>query len=119
MEELPVASAAASHAQALDLLKPMSVLFAGQSGYTPLLYAARAGHVAAVQVLLAHGAQATARCCWLCVFLRLCIENKRLLRSGAKVNSQTKSSGASALHRAAYVGHAPVVQLLCARNSAL
>ena len=46
--------ASASHAPALNILTPTCTI-AGQSGYTPLLYAGRAGHVAAVQTLLMHG----------------------------------------------------------------
>lgn len=57
----------------------------GSTGYTPLHYAARAGQVKAVQLLLQHG---------------------------ASVDALTRSGRASALHRAAHTGHLEVVNLL-------
>eukprot|EP00892_Ulva_mutabilis_P006715 jgi/Ulvmu1/4415/UM002_0140.1 len=69
----------------------------GHSGYTPLHYAARAGHVNACKLLLQHG---------------------------ASVNAKTTLGRASSLHRAAFAGHINVVKLLvehgadlCARDA--
>lgn len=59
------------------------------NGYTPLLYAARAGH------------------------LNVCI---LLIDSGADINAKTKG-GATALHRAASGGHSEVVQLLVQKGA--
>ncbi len=58
---------------------------ASSSGYSPLIYASRAGQVEAV---------------------------KLLLRRGADVNRQTTEMRSTALHRAAVAGHAEVVRLL-------
>lgn len=58
---------------------------ASSSGYSPLIYASRAGQVEAV---------------------------KLLLRRGADVDRQTTEMRSTALHRAAVVGHAEVVRLL-------
>jgi len=58
---------------------------ADKSGYSPLHYSSRSGHI------------------------EIC---KLLLSRGAKVNVKTNSSGATALHRAAYMGHSQVVSLL-------
>jgi len=55
------------------------------SGYTPLIYASRAGQVEAVRLLL---------------------------RRGAEVDRQTTEMRSTALHRAAVAGHAEVVRLL-------
>jgi ankyrin repeat protein len=55
------------------------------SGYSPLIYASRAGQTEAV---------------------------KLLLRRGANVNRQTREMQSTALHRAAYAGHADVVRVL-------
>jgi ankyrin repeat protein len=55
------------------------------SGYTPLHYAARAGHT------------------------NIC---KLLLEKGADVNAVTESGRSTPLHRAAFCGHVDVVQLL-------
>jgi ankyrin repeat protein len=57
----------------------------GTSGYTPLHYASRAGHIDIVKVLI---------------------------EAGAAVNAVTSVSLASALHRAAYAGHLKVVEIL-------
>lgn len=57
----------------------------GTSGYTPLHYASRAGHVDVVRALL---------------------------EAGAAVNAATTAGRATPLHRAAYVGHVEVVKLL-------
>jgi ankyrin repeat protein len=56
-----------------------------KSGYTPLHYASRAGHLDIVRELLA---------------------------AGAAVNAATTAGGATPLHRAAYAGHIDVVQVL-------
>lgn len=58
---------------------------ATSSGYSPLIYASRAGQVEAV---------------------------KLLLRKGAYVDRQTTEMRSTALHRAAVAGHAEVVRLL-------
>ena len=69
----------------------------GDSGYTPLHYAAREGHAECVRVLLA---------------------------SGANANARTRAGGATPLHRAAFTGEATCVRLLldggadpCARDA--
>ncbi|KAJ1628214.1 ankyrin repeat-containing domain protein [Pavlovales sp. CCMP2436] len=62
----------------------------GDTGYTPLHYGARAGHLAVVELLLAHSAD---------------------------VNATTKYGKATALHRAAHQGHAPVVAALIAARA--
>ncbi|KAK9841763.1 hypothetical protein WJX81_001485 [Elliptochloris bilobata] len=62
----------------------------GSSGYTPLHYAARAGHAAAAHMLL---------------------------DAGADPNRVTAAGGATSLHRAAYMGHTCVVRLLLQRGA--
>jgi len=57
----------------------------GESGYAPLHYAARQGHVEACLLLL---------------------------QSGAQVNRRTRAGQATSLHRAAYAGHIEVVKVL-------
>ena len=75
----------------------------------PLHYAARGGHLAVVQHLLHCG-----KLCNLChpviapQVVRLQLE--RL--AGAEVNAQTGAGRATALQRAAYMGHINVVKLL-------
>ena len=61
----------------------------GGTGYTPLLYAARAGHE------------------HICLFLLDC---------GAEIDAKTRG-GATALHRAASGGHMDVIQLLISKGS--
>lgn len=56
-----------------------------KSGYSPLHYSARNGHLEICKLLLSHG---------------------------AKVNMETRSGEATPLHRAAYMGHSDIVQLL-------
>ncbi|CAK0754809.1 hypothetical protein CVIRNUC_002326 [Coccomyxa viridis] len=63
---------------------------AGQSGYTPLHYAARAGHRDAVIMLL---------------------------NAGADVNMATRAGRATPLHRAAYMGHTVVADVLLERGA--
>jgi ankyrin repeat protein len=60
------------------------------AGYTPLHYAARAGHAAIVRMLL---------------------------DGGGDVNARTRAGGATPLHRAANQGHQQVVQLLVERGA--
>ena len=69
----------------------------GDSGYTPLHYAAREGHAECVRALLA---------------------------SGANANARTRAGGATPLHRAAFTGAGACVRLLleggadpCARDA--
>ncbi|CAL5227450.1 g10416 [Coccomyxa viridis] len=57
----------------------------GQSGYTPLHYAARSGHLEAVRMLI---------------------------KAGANVNMTTSAGKATPLHRAAYMGHSAVAEAL-------
>lgn len=59
----------------------------GNSGYTPLHYAARGGRLEAARLLLSRG---------------------------ASVDAATAAGGATALHRAAYAGHLQVTQALLA-----
>ncbi|GJP53784.1 hypothetical protein CLOM_g12921 [Closterium sp. NIES-68] len=60
------------------------------NGHTPLIYAARAGHVEVCDLLLKHG---------------------------ASVGARTRAGAATALHRAAGAGHEQVVQLLLAHGA--
>ncbi len=60
------------------------------AGYTPLHYAARAGHAAIVRMLL---------------------------DGGGDVNARTRAGGATPLHRAANQGHLEVVRLLVERGA--
>lgn len=64
---------------------------AGASGYTPLHYAAREGHLDVCELLLS---------------------------LGADVNATTTSGGATALHRAAFTGQLRIVQLLLQAGAA-
>ena len=57
----------------------------GTSGYTPLHYASRSGHVEVMRALI---------------------------QAGADVNARIRASQATPLHRAAYCGHAQAVELL-------
>jgi Ankyrin repeats (3 copies) len=63
-----------------------------ESGYTPLHYASRAGHLAIVKVLI---------------------------EAGAAVNASTTAGGGTPLHRAAYAGHADVVEVLLQSGAAV
>lgn len=74
---------AATHV--LLLPPPLPSRCAGSSGYTPLLYAARAGRVAAVRLLL---------------------------DKGARVDAATRSGGSTSLMRAAHCGHGEVARIL-------
>ncbi|KAL4524715.1 hypothetical protein Ndes2526B_g06907 [Nannochloris sp. 'desiccata'] len=64
----------------------------GKSGYTPLHYASRAGHMAIVKVLI---------------------------EAGAAVNAATTAGGATPLHRAAYAGHTNIVEVLLHSGASL
>jgi ankyrin repeat protein len=93
LDELDFARSAGAAASAGDVdrlasllrANPARALAPGPGGYTPLHYASRGGHAAAVRLLLA---------------------------SGAAVDARTTEGGATALHRAATAGSAEVVALL-------
>lgn len=61
-------------------------VWSSRDGYSPLIYAARAGHVDIVRYLV--------------------------MEKGAFVNQTTKGMGSTALHRAAFAGHHEVVRIL-------
>lgn len=67
------------------LEKHPNQLDGGDTGYSPLVYASRAGHVSCVEYLISQGAD---------------------------VNFCTRAMGSTALHRAAVQGHAEVVRKL-------
>ncbi|KAG2482473.1 hypothetical protein HYH03_018580 [Edaphochlamys debaryana] len=95
LDEMEFSRSACAAAQCGDVAKlrrilarnPQAISGDGGSGgsYTPLHYAARAGHLEAVQLLL---------------------------KSGAPVDAATRGMGATALQRAAGQGHAAVVEAL-------
>eukprot|EP00891_Asterochloris_glomerata_P003866 jgi/Astpho2/3866/gw1.00062.173.1_t len=62
----------------------------GHRGYSPLHYAARGGHGAAVDLLL---------------------------RQGASVNAATSAGRATPLHRASYMGHLHIVEKLVSHGA--
>lgn len=83
----------------------------GKSGYTPLHYAAREGHVACVRLLLDKGESARRALRLLLADASLACFHTALL-PGADVNHRTTAGGATALHRAAYCGHTDVCKAL-------
>ncbi|PSC77021.1 Ankyrin repeat domain-containing 39 [Micractinium conductrix] len=96
LAEVAFAKSAAAAAQSGDFFRLKSLItrnpaavhddgYGGSSGYTPVIYAARQGHVDCVELLLA---------------------------CGAAPDAATAAGGATALQRAAYMGHLRVVQLL-------
>jgi ankyrin repeat protein len=95
----------------------------GENSDTPLMLAARYGHVEVVRVLLEGGADvqwasnnmytALHRAAWK-GHLEVC---RLLLDSGAKVNALERQWNQTALHWAAYYGHLSVVQLLVERGA--
>ena len=101
LEEVEFMRSACAAAQRGDLDKLRATLLrrpgaaledgaGGASGYTPLHYAAREGHLACVELLL---------------------------RSGADVNRATTAGGATPLHRAAFTGRVEVVHALLAAGA--
>lgn len=103
LEELGFVRSACAAAQAGDVAKLRRLLQSkrlnalhgdgtadGGTGYTPLHYAARAGQLRCVELLISHGAD---------------------------VGARTASGGATPLHRAAHQGHAGVVAALLAARA--
>jgi len=92
MEEMDFQRSLAGAAQLGDVGRMRSLIARGaavdgdaDSGYTPLHYAARHGHVQACLLLVQNGAQ---------------------------VGRRTRAGQATSLHRAAYAGHTDVVKVL-------
>lgn len=89
---------------------------AGQSGYTPLHYAARAGHRDAVIMLLNAGTVTTLLSTLSCdpntSAGRTWQLRKESMHAGADVNMATRAGRATPLHRAAYMGHTVVADVL-------
>eukprot|EP00210_Caulerpa_lentillifera_P009514 g9073.t1 len=117
VDELEFAKSACSAAKAGDCVRLKSLLARcptalhhdgvdGKSGYTPLHYAARAGRLDAVLVLLKLG---TGQLSWVW-FLESWVV-------GADVNKQTNAGGATSLHRAAFMGHSSIVEALMSRGA--
>jgi hypothetical protein len=104
---------------------------AGTSGYTPLHYAARAGHVPALELLLKHGVGRGAGAAPYGLSRRLhagraagpCSAGPPTsLRAlcpcaGADVNAATAQGRATSLHRAAFAGRAAAVRALLQHNA--
>jgi ankyrin repeat protein len=84
----------------------------GKSGYTPLHYAAREGHVACVQLLLDKGATPLGSALLSAARCHLTLGFLTAVTPGADVNRRTTAGGATALHRAAYCGHVDVCKAL-------
>ena len=89
---------------------------AGQSGYTPLHYAARAGHQDAVTMLLDAGTVTTLLSQFTCAPTDLLAElhspGRTSVHAGADVNMATRAGKATSLHRAAYMGHTVIANVL-------
>lgn len=92
---------------------------ADEYGHSPLHFAAHAGHVRAVSLLLQRGADANARACGCAPLHRAAYAGhadvvRLLLVAGAVLNGRDDSigDGRTPLHKAASQGHAAVVRLL-------
>ncbi|MBU0513320.1 MAG: ankyrin repeat domain-containing protein [Proteobacteria bacterium] len=97
---------------------PRLVNAQGKNGYTPLIRAARAGRLAAVQLLLAKGAAVNAANKWQNTALHWAAYNGHhrvvtlLLRHRARLDVREKDKGHTPLHDAAWKGRWQVVRLL-------
>ena len=108
---------------------PPPRFLAGGSGYTPLHYAARAGKVEAASFLISHGEEGKFNAPgpfrahhFLCPSHCVCEDviltpTAAPLFSGADVDALTRGGLASPLHRAAALGHLPMVELLIAAGA--
>jgi ankyrin repeat protein len=105
-------------AQRLLVRHPRLVHARDSGGYTPLLWAAKRGHISLVRLLLAKGAQVNVRNNWRNTPLHWAAYNghlavvARLLKAGADPNAREREMGHTPLHDAAWKGRRRVIALL-------